>query len=105
MERPGKIGLVGASCKTATSVNHVEVAEMIDPDRREAGAGTDIGREAPPRAEIDIAIDEPDPFGLAGRVVVGVDVGTIWTSRIDKIIERMETGLAAVLALSFVSQP
>src|SRR4029079_8850422 len=69
-----------------------EVAEIADRVATHADAGTDEGRDVPPRAEIDVPVDQEQPFGLACDVTVGSETA----ARKGPDIHALEVRLAAI---------
>src|SRR5215467_13781203 len=94
MQSPGEIGLSAGVGKAATARDHVGVAEMLDGIEGNADTRADERRDRPPCAEVDIRVDERDPLGLAGAVVVGIE-GT--RAGVEEAVERVEARLAAIL--------
>src|SRR5262249_12229066 len=58
-----------------------------------ADTRADERRDRPPCAEVDIRVDERDPLGLAGAVVVGIE-GT--RAGVEEAVERVEARLATI---------
>src|SRR6478752_1795384 len=79
MQRPREIRLarragvgVAAAAGRATRavVTDRYVAEITDRVAAEPDTGAEEGREIPPGAEIDVAVEQESPFGLAGEITV-----------------------------------
>src|SRR5689334_25261825 len=102
MQRPGEIGLPAGVRPSATAGDNIVVAEMLDGVEGHANAGADEGRNRPPGAEIDIGVDERNPFRLAGSILVGVVRSS---ARVEEAIERVEAGLAAIFAGHVSTKP
>ena len=76
------------------------VAEAADLDVGHAEARTDVRRQAPPGAEIEIGVGHEHPLGLAARVVVDA-----WPAGGEDVVRAVEVRLAAIFAGEIGAEP
>src|SRR5207245_1300208 len=104
MQSPREIPLRGCRCGSDTERRRICIDIAGDGVAREANAGADERRHAPPGSEIHIGVGQSQPFRLAGGV--SVNAGRRY-ARIaeDKNIASVEIGFTAILAGDVGAKP